>query len=92
MAIKLKGSDVKVDMIVSEQIVDPDTGELICDANQKIDKDTKEKLIDLKAVSVNILSCNQEIDLDVIAQIHEFGISNFTILHTIDLDNSTVDW
>ena len=26
VAIKLKGADLKVDMIVSEQIVDPDTG------------------------------------------------------------------
>ncbi|GIR42654.1 MAG: hypothetical protein CM15mP53_05700 [Ectothiorhodospiraceae bacterium] len=89
VAIKLKGSDVKVDMVVSEQIVDPDTGELICEANQKIDKATKEKLINIKSVSVNILSCNQEIDLDAIAQIHEFGISNFTILHTNDLDRGT---
>ena len=83
---KLKGSDVNVDMIVSEQVVDPDTGELICDANQKIDKSTKEKLINVKTVPVKILSCNQEIDLDAIAQIHDFGISNFTILHTNDLD------
>ena len=89
VVIKLKGADLKVDMVVSEQIVDPDTGELICDANQKIDKATKEKLINIKAVSVNILSCNQEIDLDVIAQIHEFGINNFTILHTNDLDRGT---
>ena len=86
VVIKLKGADVNVDMIVSEQVVDPDTGELICDANQKIDKSTKEKLINVKTVSVNILSCNQEIDLDVIGQIHDFGISNFTILHTNDLD------
>ena len=89
VAIKLKGADLKVDMVVSEQIVDPDTGELICDANQKIDKATKEKLSNIKTVSVNILSCNQEIDLDVIAQIHEFGINNFTILHTNDLDRGT---
>ena len=89
VAIKLKGADLKVDMVVSEQIVDPDTGELICDANQKIDKATKEKLSNIKSVSVNILSCNQEIDLDAIAQIHEFGINNFTILHTNDLDRGT---
>ena len=86
VTLKIKGADVKVDMIVSEQIVDPETGELICEANQKIDKATKEKLINVKTVPVNILSCNQEIDLDVIALIHEYGISNFTILHTNDLD------
>ena len=86
VTLKIKGADVKVDMIVSEQIVDPETGELICEANQKIDKATKEKLINIKTVPVNILSCNQEIDLDVIALIHEYGISNFTILHTNDLD------
>ena len=86
VALKIKGADVKVDMIVSEQIVEPETGELICEANQKIDKATKEKLINVKTVPVNILSCNQEIDLDVIALIHEYGISNFTILHTNDLD------
>ena len=89
VSIKLKGTDVKVDMIVSEQIVDPDTGELICEAKQKVDKATKEKLTNLKTVSVNILTCNQEIDLDVITQIHDFGISNFTILHTNDLDRGT---
>ena len=89
VVIKLKGSDVKVDMIASEQIVDPETGELICDANQKIDKATKEKLINIKTVSINILSCNQEIDLEVLAQIHDYGISNFTILHTNDLDRGT---
>ena len=86
VTLKIKGADVKVDMIVSEQIVDPETGELICEANQKIDKATKEKLINVKTVPVNILSCNQENDLDVIALIHEYGISNFTILHTNDLD------
>ena len=41
VTLKIKGADVKVDMIVSEQIVDPETGELICEANQKIDKATK---------------------------------------------------
>ena len=89
VVIKLKGSEVKVDMIVSEQIADPDTGELICEANQKIDKTTKEKLINIKTASINILSCNQEIDLEVLAQIHDYGISNFTILHTNDLDRGT---
>ena len=89
VSIKLKGADVKVDMIVSEQIVDSETGELICDANQKVDKATREKLVNVKTVSVNILSCNQEIDPEVIAQIHDFSISNFTILHTNDLDRGT---
>ena len=55
VVIKLKGADLSVDMVVSEQIVDPDTGELICDANQKIDKATKEKLINIKTIPVNIL-------------------------------------
>ena len=84
--IKIKGSEVKVDMVTSEQVIDPETGELICEANQKIDKSIKEKLQNIKSVSINILFCNQEIDLEVISQIHEFGISNFTILHTNDLD------
>ena len=89
VVIKLKGSDVKVDMIASEQIVDPETGELICDANQKIDKAIKEKLANIKTAPINILSCNQEIDLETLAQIHDYGISNFTILHTNDLDRGT---
>ena len=86
---KVKGPDLRVDMVVAEQIVDSDTGELICDANQKVDKSIKEKLSSHKSISVNLLSCNQEIDLDVISLIHEFGISNFTILHTNDLDRGT---
>ena len=62
---------------------------LICDVNQKIDKAIKEKLQNIKTVSIKILSCNQEIDSDVISQIHELGISSFTILHTNDLDRGT---
>ena len=86
VSIKMKGSDVKIDMTASEQIIDAETGELICDTNQKIDKSIKEKLSNIKTVRINILSCNQEINLDVISQIHEYGISGFTILHTNDLD------
>ena len=86
VSIKMKGSDIKVDMVSSEQIIDSETGELICEANQKIDKNIKEKLVNVKKVAINILSCNQEIDLDTISLIHELGISNFTILHTNDLD------
>ena len=44
VSIKIKGSDIKVDMVTAEQIIDPETGELICDANQKVDKNIKEKL------------------------------------------------
>ena len=44
ISIKINGSDIKVDMISSEQIIDSETGELICEANQKIDKEIKEKL------------------------------------------------
>ena len=86
VSIKMKGSDVKIDMTASEQIIDAETGELICDTNQKIDKSIKGKLSNIKTVRINILSCNQEINLDVISQIHEYGISGFTILHTNDLD------
>tara|TARA_B100001109_G_scaffold168950_1_gene137860 strand:- start:235 stop:4062 length:3828 start_codon:yes stop_codon:yes gene_type:complete len=86
VSIAMKGSDIKIDMVSSKQIIDSETGELICEANQKIDKNIKEKLIDIKKVMINILSCNQEIDADTILLIHELGISNFTILHTNDLD------
>ena len=86
VSIKMKGSDVKIDMTASEQIIDAETGELICDTNQKIDKSIKEKLSNIKTVRINILSCNQEINSDVISQIHEYGITGFTILHTNDLD------
>ena len=86
VSINMKGSDVKIDMISSKQIIDSETGELICEANQKIDKNIKEKLVDIKKVMINILSCNQEIDVDTLAMIHELGISSFTILHTNDLD------
>ena len=86
VSIKMKGSDVKIDMTASEQIIDAETGELICDTNQKIDKSIKEKLSNIKTVRINILSCNQEINSDVISQIHEYGISGLTILHTNDLD------
>ena len=89
VSINVKGSDIKVDMVTAEQIIDTDTGELICDANQKIDKNIKEKIKDLKKVSINLLSCNQELDLDTISQIHELGISGFSILHTNDLDRGT---
>ena len=89
VSINVKGTDIKVDMVTAEQIIDTDTGELICDANQKIDKNIKEKIKDLKKVSINLLSCNQELDLDAISQIHELGISNFSILHTNDLDRGT---
>ena len=89
VTIKMKGSEVKVDMMISDQVIDPETGELICEAKQKVDKSIKEKLQNIKSVSVDILFCNQEIDLDVISKIHEFGISNFTILHTNDLDRGT---
>ena len=86
---KISGTDTKIDMIAAEQVIDPETGELICDADQKIDKSTREKLQNIKKVSIKILTCNQEINSDVIAQIHEFGISSFTILHTNDLDRGT---
>jgi len=89
VSINIKGSDIKVDMVTAEQIIDTDTGELICDAGQKIDKNIKEKIKDLKKVSINLLSCNQELDLDTISQIHELGISGFSILHTNDLDRGT---
>ncbi|MEL0280361.1 MAG: DNA-directed RNA polymerase subunit beta [Gammaproteobacteria bacterium] len=89
VSINIKGSDIKVDMVTAEQIIDTDTGELICDANQKVDKNIKEKIKDLKKVSINLLSCNQELDLDTISQIHELGISGFSILHTNDLDRGT---
>ena len=36
--IKIKGADLKVDMVTAEQVIDSETGELICDVNQKIDK------------------------------------------------------
>ncbi len=89
ISVKIKGSEVKVEMIASEQIIDTETGELICDVNQKIDKAIKEKLSNVKGVAINILTCNQEINSDVISQIHEFGITGFTILHTNDLDRGT---
>ena len=76
-------------MISSKQIIDPETGELICEANQKIDKTIKEKLAESKKVAINILSCNQEIDIDTVALIHELNISSFTILHTNDLDRGS---
>jgi DNA-directed RNA polymerase subunit beta len=76
-------------MVSSEQIVDSETGELVCEANQKIDKAIKEKLADSKKIAINILSCNQEIDLDTIALIHELNIASFTILHTNDLDRGS---
>jgi hypothetical protein len=87
---KNKWSDIKVDMVSSEQIVDSETGELVCEANQKIDKAIKEKLADSKKIAINILSCNQEIDLDTIALIHELNIASFTILHTNDLDRGSI--
>jgi DNA-directed RNA polymerase subunit beta len=67
----------------------PETGELICEANQKIDKAIKEKLAESKKIAINILSCNQEIDIDTVALIHELNISSFTILHTNDLDRGS---
>jgi len=54
VSMNLKGTDLKVDMISSKQIIDPETGELICEANQKIDKTTKEKLAASKKVEINI--------------------------------------
>jgi DNA-directed RNA polymerase subunit beta len=87
--MNLKGSEIRVDMISSKQIIDPETGELICEANQKIDKTIKEKLAESKKVAINILSCNQEIDIDTVALIHELNISSFTILHTNDLDRGS---
>ncbi len=89
VSINLKGSDIRIDMITSKQVVDTETGELICEANQKIDKLIKERLVEVKKVPINILSCNQEIDSDTISLIHELGISNFTILHTNDLDRGS---
>ncbi|MAZ48334.1 MAG: DNA-directed RNA polymerase subunit beta [Halobacteriovoraceae bacterium] len=89
VSINIKGSDIKIDMISSKQIIDSETGELICEANQKIDKNIKEKISNNKKVQVNILSCNQEIDLDTITLIHELGITSFTILHTNDLDRGS---
>ncbi|MDC0985440.1 DNA-directed RNA polymerase subunit beta, partial [Gammaproteobacteria bacterium] len=89
VSIKINGPDIKVDMVSSEQIVDSETGELVCEANQKIDKAIKEKLADSKKIAINILSCNQEIDLDTIALIHELNIASFTILHTNDLDRGS---
>ena len=89
ISIKLNGSDIKVDMVSSEQIIDPETGELVCEANQKINKETKEKLVNSKKIAINILSCNQEIDIDTIALIHELNIASFSILHTNDLDRGS---
>ena len=89
VSMNLKGSEIRVDMISSKQIIDPETGELICEANQKIDKAIKEKLAESKKVAINILSCNQEIDIDTVALIHELNISSFTILHTNDLDRGS---
>ena len=89
VSINLKGSEIRVDMISSKQIIDPETGELICEANQKIDKTIKEKLAESKKVAINILSCNQEIDIDTVALMHELNISSFTILHTNDLDRGS---
>ena len=65
MVVKLKGPDVRVDMIVSEQIVDPDTGELICDANHRIDKATSglieiEKNTKIKLKNLNIQIHNNQ--------------------------------
>ena len=76
VSIKINGPDIKVDMVSSGQIVDSETGELVCEANQKIDKAIKEKLADSKKIAINILSCNQEIDLDTIALIHELNIAS----------------
>ena len=89
VSIKLNGADIRVDMVSSEQIIDSETGELICEANQKITKEIKEKLANLKKIAVNLLACNQEIDLDTIALIHELNIASFTILHTNDLDRGS---
>ena len=89
ISIKLNGSDIKVDMISSEQIIDSETGELICEANQKIDKEIKEKLANYKKIAINLLNCNQEIDADTIALINELNIASFKILHTNDLDRGS---
>ena len=89
VSIKLNGPDIKVDMVSSEQIIDPETGELICEANQKINKEIKEKLTNSKKIAINILACNQEIDVDTIALIHELNIASFSILHTNDLDRGS---
>jgi DNA-directed RNA polymerase subunit beta len=89
VSINLKGSQLRVDMISSEQIIDPETGELICEAKQKIDKAIKEKLAEYKKVAIDILTCNQEIDVDTVALIHELNISSFSILHTNDLDRGS---
>jgi DNA-directed RNA polymerase subunit beta len=89
VSIKLNGPDIKVDMVSSEQIIDPETGELICEANQKINKEIKEKLTNSKKIAINILACNQEFDVDTIALIHELNIASFSILHTNDLDRGS---
>ncbi len=89
ISIKLNGSDIKVDMISSEQIIDSETGELICEANQKIDKEIKEKLANTKKIAINLLNCNQEIDTDTIALINELNVTSFKILHTNDLDRGS---
>mgnify|MGYP001430763624 FL=1 len=89
VSIKLNGPDIKVDMVSSEQIIDSETGELICEANQKINKEIKEKLTNSKKIAINILACNQEIDVDTISLIHELNIASFSILHTNDLDRGS---
>ena len=89
ISTKVKGSDIRVDMVSSKEVVDKETGELICEANQKIDKSTKEKLAKMKSLDINILSCNQEIDIDTLALIKELNIASFSILHTNDLDRGS---
>ena len=76
ISTKVKGSDIRVDMVSSKEVVDKETGELICEANQKIDKSTKEKLAKMKSLDINILSCNQEIDIDTLALIKELNIAS----------------
>ena len=89
ISIKVKGKEVRVDMISSNQVIDKETGEILCESNQKIDKSTKEKLSTMKSVAINVLSCNQQIDQDAISVIHEHNISTFSILHTNDLDKGS---